>query len=183
MKSITPIIFIIVAIALFFGFTDPIYKEVMSLRVQQQEYTNVLISSKELLAKRKELQDKNDSFSKDDQDRLRKLLPDAVDNVRLIIDIDQVAKRYGLIIKNVRLDDSKSKNGTKDSVKTITAGEAKYGVIPMGFSVSANYNTFNSFLHDLESSLRLVDVVNITLKPSATGVYSFDISLKTYWLK
>lgn len=183
MKSLTPIILIITAAILFFVFTDPAYKDVMDLRSQQQEYNDVLTKSKELLSKRKSLQDKYNAFSTTDVDRLRKLLPDGVDNVKLIIDIDEIAKRYGLTIRNVRLDDSKAKAGAKDSIATITAGEARYGTIPMGFSVNADYDTFVKFLQDLEGSLRLVDVVNISLKPSATGLYSYDVSLKTYWLK
>ncbi len=184
MKSFTPIIFIIVSIILFFTLTDPVYKEVKSLRVKYAQYQDVLDKSAELLKQRKSLQDKYTSFAEEDVSRLKKLLPDTVDNVRLIIDIDEIAKRYGLTIKNVRLDDTRSKTGTtKDATATITAGEGKYGTIPMGFSVSADYNTFLSFLEDLESSLRIVDVTNISLTPSTTGAYSFDVSLKTYWLK
>ena len=183
MKSFYPLVLISIAIALFFAFTDPLYKQVQALKSQESEYNDVLAKSRDLLAKRKTLQDKFNSFAPDDVDRLRKLLPDTVDNVRLIIDIDEIAKRYGLTIKNVRLDDSKVAGGSKDAANTITTGEAKYGTIPMGFSVNADYDTFLSFLQDLEGSLRIVDVVNVGLKPSATGVYSFDVSLKTYWLK
>lgn len=184
MKSLTPIIFIIVSIAIFFTVTDPIYKEVKTLQVKYAQYQDVLDKSKELLDKRKNLQDKYNGFAEEDVNRLKKLLPDTVDNVRLIIDIDEIAKRYGLTIKNVRLDDSKvSKAGVKDATATITAGDSKYGTIPMGFSVSSDYKTFLSFLEDLEGSLRIVDVTNISLKPGANEVYSFDVSLKTYWLK
>lgn len=183
MKSFTPIIFIIISVILFFTVTDSNYKKVQEYKIKYSEYEDVLNKSKQLLEKRRSLQDKYNSFSKEDMSRLEKLLPNAVDNVRLIIDMDEIAKRYGLVIKNVRLDDTKIRNGSKDSVATITAGGEKYGVIPMGFSVSADYQTFIQFLQDLESSLRIVDVTNISLKPSATGVYSFDVSLKTYWLK
>lgn len=184
MKSLTPIIFIIVSVVLFFTVTDPVYKEVKDLKVKYAQYQDVLDKSTELLKQRKALQDKYSSFAEGDVERLKKLLPDTVDNVRLIIDIDEIAKRYGLTIKNVRLDDSKvDKSGAKNSLNTITAGEAKYGTIPMGFAVSADYNTFLSFLEDLEGSLRIVDVTNIGLKPGANNIYSFDVSLKTYWLK
>jgi len=116
--------------------------------------------------------------------RLQKLLPDTVDNVRLIIDMDEIAKRYGLTIGNVRLDETKvTKSGAKDSTATITGGESGYGTIPMGFSVTADYDTFLSFLEDLETSLRIIDITNIGLKPGANNIYSFDVSLKTYWLK
>lgn len=185
MKSFTPLILIAVSIALFFMATDPIYKQVQDLQAQKSEYDDVLTKSQELLAKRSDLQKKYTAFSPSDVERLRKLIPDAVDNVRLIIDMDEIAKRYGLTLKGVNLDDSKGKNGASDPVTTITAGEPKYGTIGMGFSVSANYDTFLSFLRDLEQSLRLVDVTSVGLHAgsSATSTYSFDVSLKTYWLK
>ena len=185
MKSLTPIVFILVSIVIFFTVTDPIYKEVKALRVTYAQYQDVLDRSAQLLKQRQVLQDKYDSFSKDDIDRLKKLLPDTVDNVRLIIDIDEIAKRYGLTIKNVRLDDSKTNttSGANSPIATITAGGANYGTIPMGFSVTSDYNTFLSFLEDLEGSLRIVDVTNIALKPGTNNTYSYDVSLKTYWLK
>jgi Tfp pilus assembly protein PilO len=169
---------------IFFTVTDPIYKQAKELGVKYDQYQDVLDKSTELLKQRKALQDKYKGFAESDMERLKKLLPDAVDNVRLIIDIDDIAKYHKLTINNVRLDDSKaSKGGAKDSATTIKAGEGKYGTIPMGFSVTADYDVFLSFLDDLESSLRIVDVTNITLKPGANNVYSFDVSLKTYWLK
>ncbi len=184
MKSLTPIILIIVSIVIFFTVTDPLYKEVKDLKVKYAQYQDVLDKSKELLNQRKALQDRYDSFSKDDLDRLQKLLPDTVDNVRLIIDMDGIAKRYNLTIGGVRLDETKAtKPGAKDATATITGGEDKYGTIPMGFSVTADYETFLRFLEDLESSLRIVDVTSIGLRPGANDIYSFDVSLKTYWLK
>jgi Tfp pilus assembly protein PilO len=184
MKSLTPIIFIIISVIIFFTITDPVYKEVNKLKIKYAQYQDVLVKSEELLAQRKALQDKYNSFAETDLTRLKKLLPDTVDNVRLIIDIDEIAKRYGLTINNVRLDDSKAtKTGVNDATATITAGGGMYGTIPMGFSVNADYDTFLSFLSDLEGSLRIVDVTNIGLKPGANGIYSFNVSLKTYWLK
>ena len=183
MKTIKPLILIVVAVALFFVFTDPTYRQAKQASTEAGGYNDVLAKSTELLSKRKTLQDKSASFATSDMDRLKKLLPDTVDNVRLIIDIDEIAKRYGLTIKNIRLDDSSKQTDGKSTSVTITTGESKYGTIPMGFSVTADYDTFLQFLRDLESSLRIVDVVNISLKPALNGQYTFDVSLKTYWLK
>jgi len=190
MKPLTPIIFIIVSVIIFFTVTDPIYKEVKDLKVKYAEYQDVLDKSAQLLKQRKALQDKYDSFSKEDLDRLQKLLPDVVDNVRLIIDMQGIADQpeFKLKLANIRLDESTvSKAGVKapasGSPSSVTSGEGKYGVIPMGFSVSTDYNTFLSFLEALESSLRIVDITNISLTPGANNVYSFNVSLKTYWLK
>ena len=47
MKSLTPIIFIIVSIAIFFTYTDPTYKEVKALNVKYAQYQDVLNKSEE----------------------------------------------------------------------------------------------------------------------------------------
>jgi Tfp pilus assembly protein PilO len=116
--------------------------------------------------------------SAEDMANLLKLLPDNIDNVRLIIDIDEMAKAHGLPIGGFKAETS------ADTSKVIGASKANYGTLTLSFSVSANYNAFLAFMKDLERSLRILDITSINFNASDTrSVYDYSVTIKTYWLK
>jgi len=52
--------------------------------------------------------------------------------------------------------------------------------------VTSAYESLIQFIKDIEKSLRIVDVTEISLIPSKTGesnLYEYNIGIKTYWLK
>jgi Tfp pilus assembly protein PilO len=54
----------------------------------------------------------------------------------------------------------------------------------VSFKVDSDYETFVSFLQDVEKSLRIVDVTDLTFTaPDKSTNYDFGITIKTYWLK
>jgi hypothetical protein len=49
-------------------------------------------------------------------------------------------------------------------------------------NTTGTYDTFRTFLAGLEQSLRPLDVTSITVNDSDTGVYSYGMTLRFYWL-
>lgn len=181
MKNIWPIILIAISVGLFFFYIDPAYKEIQELGLQKQEYDTVLANAEEFQKKRDELRQKYNQFSPDEVEKLRKLLPDTVDNVRLILDIDNIATQHDIVIQNISIIQSESNNKQSSSRST-----SAYGEIGVSFSFSASYSQFRSFLRDLEDSLRLVDITDITAsktKSTEGSGLNYTMSLKTYWLR
>jgi Tfp pilus assembly protein PilO len=110
--------------------------------------------------------------------KLEKLLPDNIDNIKLIIDMNRIAQKHTLSLKNIRLD-----SGVKIDSEKIGKDNKKYGTVGLSFSVNSSYDNFQNFLNDLEKSLRLVDITDLSVTSNDTGLYDFSVSLKTYWLK
>jgi len=120
-------------------------------------------------------------------------LPDHVDNVRLILDLDNLAGRFGLSLQNVDVSSSESKNTKAQTVGAIGTSNQKYDSLTLSFGTRATYKTFVDFLRDLESSLRIVDLVSLSIAPETAATptkgqssepqYSYKITLRTYWLK
>ncbi|MDD4989013.1 MAG: type 4a pilus biogenesis protein PilO [Candidatus Pacebacteria bacterium] len=179
-KTLTPIILLVASVGLFFGFINPEYGKIQAKRVELAQYDEALGKSKDLTNRRIELSNKYKSITDEDRVRLSKLLPNAVDNVRLILDIDSIAKLHGMKIRNTRIDQGSSADQANNPA---IVDERKYGSIGLGFSVTSSYNDFVNFLNDLEHSLRITDIVSLSLRPQKVGVYDFAIDLKTYWLK
>lgn len=179
MRGLLPILFVVIAGGIFFGFIDPAYDRVKELRAEESQFDQALTRSKELQQVRDQLLSRYNTFSQSELERLQKLLPDNVDNVRLILDFDALASRYGMRIRNVALETNESRAARGQ----VGAGESRYDSLILSFSVTGSYDTFRAFLGDLEQSLRLVDVTSVTFSATPTGVYDYSVAVKTYWLK
>lgn len=180
MKNLMPIIFIIVSIGIFFTYIDPEYKKIKSHQETINRNNDMLVRAQELRQKREELQQKYNDIGEEDRKRLEKLLPDTVDNVRLILDINNIASDFGIAITDIGVTEEQETGGTNQI--TENTGE-KYGTIELSFSVSATYETFKRFLETLEDSLRLVDVTSFTVNAGEGVFYNYTVNLQTYWLR
>ena len=178
MRYVTPTILVLVAVGVFFWLVDPLYQKIGTLRQEVASFNSALAKSKELQAVRDELLSKYNAFGTTDLDRLERMLPDNVDNVRLIMDINSVAARYNMSLKNTKIvivDEAKS--------GLLGPDRKKYGSVQLEFSVAGSYSAFLSFLKDLEESLRIVDVVGLSFSSADKDFYDYNVLLQTYWLK
>jgi len=181
MRFIFPIIFIITAILLFFALIDPSYQNVLELREQEAQFASALTKSQELKEVREKLLTKYNNFSSEDLEDLNKMLPDNIDNVRLILDLDNLARLHNIRLSDVSVDLTGSSQQEEGAIATSNGGDT-YGSVTLSFSVQTTYENFKKFLSDLERSLRLVDVTQLQVTPG-DGNYNYQMSVRTYWLK
>src|SRR6185436_8105310 len=100
-----PLILLCAAIGLFVLYTNGAYQEVKILNAQADSYDQALNKSQELRAVRDQLLSKRNAFPNDAVAKLQKVLPENVDNIRLIIDINNIASRHALALTDVDLGD------------------------------------------------------------------------------
>ena len=187
MNIITPLILIIISIGTFFAYTDKNYrgtelangdKSIQELQAEYANYQEALTNDQAIREQRQKLQDKKGKFSEENIVKLEKLLPDNIDNIKLIIDMNNIASKRGLELKGAKLDTS-----VKTDPNKLGADNSKYGTVGISFSVVSSYDNFQVFLKDLEKSLRLVEVTDLSVTGNNNGLYDFSVGLKTYWLK
>lgn len=196
MRFITPLVLIGIAIATFFVITSPLYEEVSALNAKANSFDEALNNSKALENERDKLTAKYNSISTENLDKIKKLLPDNIDNIRLILEIGQIASPYGMVLKNVKYQSSDDTTpGAPDQGVLASSGvpvaTKDYGTWNLEFSTAGTYNDFINFLHDLESNLRIVDISSISFSsevgtkanPSLPDIYTYNFKIKTYWLK
>jgi hypothetical protein len=196
MKTLPSIILILTSIGVFFFYIDPEYKKVQALQVEFEQNKKILDIANKLESKKDDLNTKFNQISQSEKVELEKLLPDTVDNVRLIIDMNNIAEKFGIIIRDISIDTKDSgateKRSTtqksnfdgvleENSIKYVDT--SKVGIISFSFSVSAKYEVFLEFLKHLEESLRLVDIRSIEVNRGSGVFYDYRITLDTYWLK
>ena len=147
------------------------------LLTQRTNLNQTLADINGIEAKILELQQIKSSISQEDLDKLEKFIPNHVDNVNLIIDINNIAAKQGMALKNVRVQSTAGSGGSK--------AVSSSGIQPtfMSFSVTGNYQTLIKFLDGLANSLRVVDPVSLSFAVDEKGLNQYNFEIKTYWVK
>jgi len=201
MRFIIPLFLLVLSVAVFFVFTNPIYNEISLLRTEVASYDEALNNSKALENERDKLTAKLNSINPDSLLKLQKLLPNNIDNIRLILEIEQIAFPYGMALKDIKYNatpvattaaaGAAAISQTTQGVGSVQNPSNDYGVWDLSFSTVGSYNNFLNFTRDLESNLRIVDVSSIEFSSSGdtrsststTEAYKYDFKIRTYWLK
>ena len=202
-KIISQVVLIVVSAGLFLTVIDPLYRSedlkkpgIKKLQADIAQYDEAINKSEEFVREKNKLLDLRNRINDEDRNRLERLLPDSIDNIRLVIDINNIARPYGFVLKNLRCAGGETvKTGTTATTpqnnkpadasqrEIAIGGNETIGSVTLGFSINTRYQTFKDFLHSLESSLRLADVTNISIRNTSGDFYDFDITIKTYWLR
>lgn len=211
MQFITPLILIATAIGTFFFYTLPTYKSIGVMESNETGLTQAIDNAIKYRTVQDGLSSSYRTIKQQDIDKLHTMIPDTIDNVRLVIDLEKVAIESGLVFKKAQYQNpiataDKSTAGSKPvSPHATTVGSpiattdtSPFGSALITFTVSGPYEQFVVFLKKLEKSLRLIDVVSVTFNVaqpdndpkkikettvSTTPVYEYTITIKAYWLK
>lgn len=206
MRFVIPAILIGISITVFFLFTNPLYNSndsispgIVALKAQVASYDEALNNSKALENQRDILTQKENSIDPDNLVKIQKLLPENIDNIRLILEIEKIASPYGMVLKEIKYKATDSKKDAADGVSVVVQGgetqddNKDYGVWDLSFSTTSTYTNFLNFIRDLEDNLRIVDITSIQFSSSSAGgatpgsisqdSYKYDFKIRTYWLK
>ena len=178
-RILLPLIAIVGAIVIFAGPTRSNLAATTPLTQERAELSAALDSAQKIQVVREALQERYNAFKPTDLNRLAKMLPSHVDNVRLVIDISNMATAYGMVLKNIQIQQTvgTAKNGTG----VIKNDGPEH--LDFRFGVSGSYEALKLFLADLGKSLRIVDITDLTFSAKDADVYDFTVGLRTYWLQ
>lgn len=198
MNLFISIFLIIISVGTFFMYIDPTYKGtaeekgIKQLLVIKDSFNTKKANAAKINKLKANLNVKYNLIATDDLKKIKKMLPDHMDNVKLIVDIQRIGYDSQ---NNIRLGDiSLFKKGTEKSNQTgeiEIVGKKGYDSVVLNFSFTSNYAAFKRFIEDLRKSLRLVDIVDISITQNENSSgndisrldnYKFSISLRTYWM-
>ena len=191
MSNIISIFLIVVSVGVFFGYVNPTYsavtgnaelgdRSIKELTEERDRYMDALNKTKEIEQTRTGLLEQYARIPAKDRERIEKLLPDHIDSVRLIIDINNIAAQYGMALGGISLTQTDERAAETSSL-ALGPSTTRFKSVGLNFSVKGSYDTFRSFLRDLEQSLRLVDVDSISFG-SREDAYEYTLSVATYRL-
>jgi Tfp pilus assembly protein PilO len=192
MKSILGILLILASIGGGVFYIKPQLASVNAKRAELSTYNSALKKAEELREARDKLLETYNNLDASKVERVKRMVPEGIDNVKLAIEIDSLASRMGLGLKGI---DIKDPSGGSSVLKrapvsiTNTDPQSPYGTATITFTVVGSYAKFNEFLANLETSLRLIDVKGISFTaPRSTiakdkDLFEFQVTVDTYWLR
>jgi Tfp pilus assembly protein PilO len=188
-RNVIGVLLLAGAFGIFFFYTEPAYSGVQSVAAQGAQYDQALAKATQLQTLKQSLLARYNSFDPNALNRLSTMLPDQVDNIRLILDLDNLAGRYGMALQNVNISTPGSTQ-SDNVVGSIAGGTQPYDALTIQFTTDGTYEQFSQFLTALQSSLRLVDLLNLTI--SGAGAvsgsnqsdpnFTYTMTVQTYWL-
>ena len=205
MRTIIAAIAIIFAGTIFFVYTKPTYDSTQAVQTQINQYNAALDKATQLQTLKQTLLSRYNSFDPGDLARLQTMLPDQVNNIGLILDLDTLANQYGLSLENVGIDSTgQSAPSASGNTAAVGSSVASYESLNVTFTIHCTYSQFIQYVTSLETSLRVVDLIGLTVTGGGAGgaasvssptqnsasstatdnnVYAFGVTLRTYWLK
>jgi hypothetical protein len=195
MSRILPIVVVIIALGLFFGYINPARTgSIAAKKAQIESYKSALGAADSFKNKESELVVAQANIPSDGLSRLAGFLPDGVDNVQIILDLNTLAARSGITLSDFNTSQGSGQqggqtaatpgvpSGTANPTASLTS-DGPIDSLEITVSATGTYASFRNFLNGIESSLRLLDVTSVTVKDSATGVYTYDMTIRLYWLR
>lgn len=183
---ILPILAFAVAIAIFFAYVNPIWSGPIAVAKAGIASDNqALTAANQYTAQQNALISALNAIDSTDIVRLSVFLPDSVDNVRLILDLNALAARSGLSLSNIDVsaNDSASSESTNAGTGALpTTATSPVSSADLSLSAVGTYPALQNFLQGVEKSERLLDARDVVITGSDTGVYTYKMTLRLYWL-
>jgi hypothetical protein len=192
MQRLIPVIAIIFAFAVIMLYIRPTYSvAIHDTRQQIDSFDAALTAADRFQQKEAELTQARAQIPAESLARLNAFLPDGVDNVQLILDMDALAARSGITLSDFNIDDASS--GSTDPTQAAPSAPGAPALslmsssavdsINLTFKATGTYTSFRTFLAAIENSLRPLDIVDLSVDESATGVYTYNVTVRIYWLR
>jgi hypothetical protein len=179
-SRITPLILLVIAVGLFFAYTSPTYSGgVESLRKEIRGYDAALAAAKLYQDKEGRIREEQASIPENELARLKAFLPDGVDNVQLILDLDALANRTGITLRDFDVENPEA----EETAGLSLTAEGPVESLDIGIVAVGDYASFKTFLAAAEKSLRPLDLVELGVEDSDTGVYTYTMTFRIYWMR
>lgn len=197
MSRILPLLALVFAIGLFFLYVKPTFSgPIAATRTQIASYNDALAAADRFQQKEAQLTQQRAQIPADSLARLNDFLPDGVDNVQLILDLDALAARSGITLSDFNTAGNNVTTGTAPAATPTTPASTiptlgQQGLssgdptdsLSLTFKATGTYAAFRTFLAGMENSLRPLDVTDLQVTQSDTGVYSYAVTTRIYWLR
>ena len=181
-----PVLLIIIAVGVFFAYTNPTYTgPVANAKLEVQSLDSALAAADAFEDRENELERQRLALPADKLARLETFLPDSVNNIQLILDLDALASRSGVRLSNFNVGEQpgQSTSGGDDLGGDLPLEDLEaVGSLDITVTATGSYAAFRSFLEAAEQSLRLLDLVSVNVK-SGVGAYTYDMTFRIYWLQ
>lgn len=185
MRTLTPIFSILIAISLFLFFVSPMWDEIGDIRTDTKTYNEATLGYGEFNNKLNKYLDLKVQRSPMAIERLNQLVPQDINVAHILADIEKIADDNTMLFGDIQTDT------TENDVRSVTRDNSdilqdlditELQTSDITFGVIGTYDQLKSFLKDLETSLTLLEVTNLSFTASGGFFEQFTITVRTFAL-
>ena len=159
---------------IFFTESKNYFSEIKILRKQASSYNETINTAKKVRSSIDEKLESYNFISQENVDRINKMIPSGAESMELVVQIDDMMRKNGLNLTNI---------DTKDFIDKKSVLGAAPQLLSLSIKARGSYESFRSFVEELEKSLRLIDVNSVKINPAGQNDYSFSVEAVSYWQK
>lgn len=182
-NPIISFIVLIISLGFTFFYVAPEYRLNQERRAGVDVLAKALLSSEEITSLINKTKSSLVSVGETGLPRFEVFLPETVDPLRFANNIQTVAGKSRIILKEIKVtsvaDTAEQKSTTGES--STATGKGKYATTKATFTFTSDYETFQLFLNDLEKSLGLIKVSYLEFV--SLPAYQYAMEIETYSLK
>lgn len=186
LRSFAPLLAIIVSIGIFFLYIKPMYDEISSIQDETTEYGEAVAKASEFNQLLSNLTSKRNSLTAGNLERLEIAVPDSIDPVRILVDIEAIAEQNRMVLGNVTvsgLDQTRGDTEGEFGTNIVAAiSEDDFEKSSITFNVVGTYDRFKAFLANLEQSLTLFEVSELSFTESEGDLMEISMTIDMYAL-
>ncbi|MDP3779470.1 MAG: hypothetical protein Q8R30_05515 [bacterium] len=187
-KLLIPLLLIVAGAGIVVLLVVPAWQQYLVLKADTNHLADINTEIDTLTQKRDELVNQIARIPKNDLQRLDQVMPSEPQGPEFLLSVQKLAVSYGLKVIKLDLSNSLGSKQKTPEVKpadfTPTGQEEKsspsYKTLNANLEVSGQYQAFKDFLREAESSVRIIDVQNLTLSPQEKG-FDFKMTLAAYY--
>ncbi len=199
-KALTPIVALLIAIGLVITYVQPSFVAIKAMERETVEYENALRHASALQARIDEKLERKRGFDQTGLVRLSQLLPTEINEVDIILTLDGLARDHDMSLGDIEITEPVAEESTEpeevaeapiaamgvDDAPLPSSGQAaRTGgkgttYTDFAFSVTGTYDQLKDFVSDLERSLTLFEIMNLTFDESEGDQTAFNLIVRTY---
>ena len=181
MSRLLPVLSLLIAGGVFFGYVSPtVSGPIAHTQALIKQYDEALIAADSFEQKKTQLTKAQQALPADALTRLKKFLPDNLNNVQLILDMDALATRSGVKLGGFNTSETAKSTGAQGAA---LVGAKPYDSLDLSVTAVGTYPAIRTFLGGVEKSLLPLDLVEFHVSDSATGVYTYQMTFRLYSLR
>lgn len=180
-RTLTPIFSIVVAIAIFFFFTQPMFAEIQAVQDETTQYREAVENARLFNETLQKLVNEKNAMSAAELERLEALIPPEVDEIQLLVDLEALAEEHDMLIGNISVAKSSNSGGQQSGRGQATSLE-ELAYVDISFGLIGDYEQFRAILADLERSLYRFEIMSVTFSAGDSDLQQYDVSVRSYAL-
>lgn len=165
---------------IFFTKSKDYFSDVEILRKQASSYNETINTAKEVKNFVDEVLSAYNSVSQENVDRINKMISSGPGSMELVVQIDEMMKKNGLDLDSI---DTKEIAAEDSVLGAPRSGDVSTQLLSISIKARGPYESFHSFMQELERSLRLIDVNSVKISSAGQDDYLFSIEAVSYWQK